>query len=79
VKNITVSVPDQVYRSARIHAAETGTSVSALVAAYLRQLTGDDTEFDRLAEQQRRITSQIRQFSASNRLDRAELHDRALR
>jgi len=79
VKNITVSVPDEVYRSARIKAAETGTSVSSLVADYLRTLTEDDSEFDRLASLQRRITAQIANFSASIRLDRADVHDRALR
>ena len=79
VKNITVSVPDEVYRAARIRAAENGTSVSSLVAEYLRGLTEDDTEFDRLVEQQRRVISQIQSFSASNRLDRSEVHDRALR
>jgi len=36
VANITVSVPDDVYRAARIRAAEQGSSVSALVAEYLR-------------------------------------------
>jgi plasmid stability protein len=31
VKNITVALDDEIYRRARIHAAEMGTSVSALV------------------------------------------------
>ena len=79
VKNITVSVPDEVYRTARIRAAEGGTSVSSLVAEYLRGLSEDDDEFDRLAEQQRRITRHIRSFSASDRLDRSEAHYRAFR
>lgn len=79
VRNITVAVPDDVYRTARIRAAETGTSVSALVADYLRTLTADDAEFDRLAAQQRRIIDEIGDFSASDRLDRSEVHDRALR
>lgn len=74
-----MSVPDEVYRAARIRAAETGTSVSFLVAEYLRSLSEDDAEFDRLAEQQRLITRQIQSFSASDRLDRSEVHDRALR
>jgi len=34
VKNITVSVPEDVYRAARVRAAERGRSVSALVADY---------------------------------------------
>ena len=79
MKNITVSVPDDVYRSARIRAAERGSSVSALVAGYLRSLSGDGAEFARLEAQQRRIQSQIKQFSAVDRPGRDEIHDRAVR
>jgi len=79
MRNITVSVPDEVYREARVRAAEASTSVSALVADYLVSLTRSDAEFTRLADQQRRIVSQIQRFRASDRLDRDDLHDRALR
>lgn len=79
VKNITVAVPDEVYRSARIRAAERGTSVSSLVADYLRTLTEDDSEFDRLAAQQARIVRALGDFSASDRLTRTEVHERAVR
>ena len=79
MKNITVAVPDDVYRSARIRAAERGTSVSALVAEYLRSLSGRDAEFSRLEAQQKRIQSQITRFRASDRLDRDRLHGRAVR
>lgn len=78
MRNITVSVPDEVYRSARIRAAEAGTSVSALVADYLVSLSQDKAEFERLAEQQRHVMAQIEAFRASDRLDRADLHERAL-
>ncbi|MDR2565669.1 MAG: DUF6364 family protein [Bifidobacteriaceae bacterium] len=76
---MTLSVPEDVYRSARIRAAEAGTSVSALVAAYLRSLGGPDGEFERLAELQRRTMASIGGFSARDRLDRESAHDRALR
>lgn len=79
MKNITVSVPDEVYRMARIKAAETGTSVSALVADYLVSLSQSKAEFERLAEQQRRIMTDMGAFRASDRLDRDDLHDRAVR
>ncbi|MGH3000505.1 MAG: hypothetical protein ACRDNM_14500 [Gaiellaceae bacterium] len=79
MKNITVSVPDDVYRSARIRAAERGRSVSALVADYLGSLAGRDAEFARLREQQRRIVDGIESFSAADRLGRDELHERAVR
>ena len=36
--NITVTVSDEAYREARVHAAREGTSVSALVAGYLESL-----------------------------------------
>jgi len=79
VTNITVSVPDDVYRSARIRAAERGSSVSALVAEYLRSLSEREAEFAKLEAQQRRIQDQIDRFSARERLDREELHGRAVR
>jgi plasmid stability protein len=79
VKNITVTVPDDVYRAARIRAAERGTSVSALVAEYLRSLSARETEFLRLEAQQKQVQSQIERFRARDRLDRDQLHDRAVR
>ena len=79
VKNITISVPDDVYRAARIRAAEEGRSVSSIVTTYLRSLTGADAEFARLEAQQRRIQGQIMSFRAADRLARDEVHDRAVR
>ena len=77
--NITVSVPEDVYRAARIRAAEQGSSVSSLVAEYLRSLSEREAEFARLEAQQRRIQHQIDRFSARDRLGREEAHARAVR
>jgi plasmid stability protein len=79
VRNITVSVPDEVYKAARIRAAERGSSVSALVAEYLRSLSDRDPEFARLEAQQRQIQQEIERFSARDRLGRDDIHARALR
>lgn len=79
MKNITVSVPDSVYRAARIRAAERGRSVSALVADYLGSLADQEAELARLRDQRRRIIDSIESFSAADRLTRDELHDRAVR
>ena len=79
VKNITVAVSEDVYRTARIRAAERGTSVSALVAEYLRSLSEASAEFARLEAQQRQLQAQIKSFSARDQVGRDELHDRALR
>jgi uncharacterized protein DUF6364 len=79
VKNITLSVPDEIYREARVHAAQRGTSVSALVAEHLRSLSAHEAEFVRLAEQQRAVQGRIGRFRAGDRLSRDELHQRAIR
>jgi hypothetical protein len=39
MKNVTIALDDDTHRKARIRAAELGTSLSALVKAYLEQLT----------------------------------------
>ena len=51
MKTITVPVDEETYRLSRIKAAEAGTSVSALVRAYLVELVQGriaETQFDRL-------------------------------
>jgi plasmid stability protein len=79
VKNITVSVSDDVYRAARIRAAERGSSVSALVAEYLRSLSEGESEFLRLEAQQREVQDEIDRFRARDRLARDDVHGRAVR
>jgi len=79
VKNITVAVPDDVYREARIRAAEQGRSVSSLVAEFLASLSAQDAEFARLQALQRQAQDEIVRFRAGDRLDRDELHGRAVR
>lgn len=75
MKNITVSLPDEVYRRARIKAAEHDTSVSALVREFLMSL-GEDTDFARRKKLQNEIIASIRRFSAADRLSRDEVHER---
>jgi plasmid stability protein len=79
VKNITVSVSDDVYRNSRIRAAELGRSLSALVAEFLTSLSDRETEFARREAKQRRVQDEIRHFRAKDRLSRNEIHDRAVR
>ncbi len=79
MKNLTVTVPEEVYREARIRAAEQGRSVSALVTEFLHGLTKQRAEFARREELQRRVQSEIKHFRAGDRLSRDQVHDRALR
>lgn len=76
MKNITVSVDDDVYRLARIKAAERDTSVSALVKAFLSGLAADEGDFERLAREEKELRARIKDFSAGNRLSRGELYER---
>lgn len=79
MKNITVSVPDEVYLRAKIKAAERSTSVSAMVRLYLVELSQEDSEFDRLLRLQNEVVNSIAAFEASSRLSRDELYRDALR
>ena len=75
MSNITLSLDDNTYRTARIVAAERGTSVSAMVRDYLQSL--------RPTQQDERVKALVATFdlarpgySASNRLSREEANDR---
>jgi plasmid stability protein len=76
VKNVTVSLPDDVYRRARVKAAERDTSVSALVRDFLVELAEDESDFDRRKRLQQEVLASVRGFRASDRLSREEVHDR---
>jgi plasmid stability protein len=79
MKNITVSVDDNVYRQARIKAAERDTSVSALVKQFLTELAAEEGHQERLLRQERELRARVTSFSASDRLSRDELYDRRRR
>ena len=76
VKNVTVSLPDEVYRKARIKAAERNTSLSSLVREFLESLADDEGEFKRLERLQEESYSEIERFQASHRIKREELYRR---
>lgn len=76
MKNVTVSIPDEVYRLARIKAAERETSVSALVREFLMKLGEAESDFERRKKLQAEVLSTIKRFRARDRLSREEVHDR---
>jgi plasmid stability protein len=77
--NITVSVSDEVYRQARVRAAERGTSVSAIVRDHLNSLSEPDDGFARLEALQRDVLAELTDFRGGDRLDREAVHARAVR
>jgi plasmid stability protein len=80
MKNITVSVDDDVYRRARVRAAEEGRSVSAVVRDYLRAWLGEETHFERLEREEfelrARLMAEGRGLCGRERLSREEVHER---
>jgi hypothetical protein len=79
VKKVTISLPEELYRQARVRAAEQGTSISALVTQYLSGLAETDGRAARLrkaAELRARVRDEVCLGSNDN-LSREELHERA--
>lgn len=76
MKNITVSIDDELYRRARVRAAELDSSVSAVVRKFLTEFAGEETDFERRKRLQDETLARIRAFRAGDRLTRDEVHER---
>ena len=77
MKNVTVSLDDETWRKARIRAAESNTSISALVKRFLNELGSGEGEFERLKREERALRAGIKGFSASGNRMRDEVHKRS--
>jgi plasmid stability protein len=83
MKNITISIDDDLYRQARIKAAGQSTSISALFRDFLIRFTVDEaaeTEFQRLAREEQELRAELRVrrvgLKPEHNLSRDDLHDR---
>ena len=76
MKNITVTVDDDIYRRARVKAAERDTSVSALVKHFLVELAAGESDTERLKREERALRERIATFRAADRMPREDLHRR---
>ena len=83
MKNITISIDDDLYGRARMKAAEQGTSISALFRDFLIRLTvgeSGETEFERLAREEQELRAELggRRLGlrAEDNLSREEVHER---
>ena len=72
--NITVTVKPEVYRRARIRAAELETSVSAVVAEALEQFASGDTGSGARRKRLEQLRARTPAFSAGGRLSREALY-----
>jgi hypothetical protein len=82
-KNITISLDDELFRQARIKAAEQSTSISALFKAFIIRLTsgeGTGSEFQRLQREEEDLRAEMRarriSLDPAHNLSRDELHTR---
>ena len=76
MRNITVSLEDEIYRRARVKAAELDTSLSALVRDFLISLGEEETDFEKRKRLQDEVLRSIVAFRANDRMSRDEAHDR---
>ena len=76
MKNVTISLPDDVYRSARIRAAEEDSSLSGLVQRLILAYTQRESDFERRKRLQNEVLGTIAGFRAGDRLRRDEVHGR---
>jgi plasmid stability protein len=76
MRNITVTLEDELVRRAKVRAAMEDSSVSAVVRRFLEDYARTETEFERLRRNEIRLRQETPDFSASNRLDRDTVHDR---
>jgi len=76
MKNITVSLSDEIYRRARIKAAERDTSVTGLVREFLTSLGEEESDFERRKRLQAEVLASVKDFRAGKRMTREEAHGR---
>lgn len=76
-KNVTLSIPVELLRRARVLAAQRDTSVSSLVAELLGQLTGEVVDYDEMwAEEERLMDAGLEMRIGPITWSREELHAR---
>ncbi|MBK8038208.1 MAG: hypothetical protein IPK22_13910 [Verrucomicrobiaceae bacterium] len=81
MKQLTLNIDDAAFQSAESVARQSGQSVASLLLGWLKRVSSSaETEFDRLLREEEALREKLlqsgRQFAASSRLPRDELHDR---
>jgi hypothetical protein len=76
MKNITLSVDETVLAAARRHAAESNTTVNALVRDYLTNVAAHDDRAKRARARLRQLSKESQGRLGKKTWSREELHDR---
>ena len=74
--NLTITVPEEVLKSARRRALEQGTSVNALLREYLLQFTGAQSSQAKAAQRVLELSRKARSGRGKSRWTRDDLHQR---
>lgn len=77
-RNITLAIPRDVLRKAKMIAVRRDTSVSGLLTSYLREVVDEDDEYGRAMKRQLRTMKRSRKLGLTGRptWTRDELHER---
>lgn len=76
MKDVTVSLDDATYHRARRRAALADRSLSSIVRELLQNYGADESEFERLAREEREIRDRTTNFDGGDRLARGVVYDR---
>lgn len=76
MRNVTLALPEEVHRRARVRAAEEDLSLSAWVQRLIVEQTDLESDFERRRRLQDEVLATIQDFSAADRLSRDEVHER---
>ena len=66
MKNITVSIHEELYGRAKVRASELDTSVSAVVREFLSRFAGEETDYDRRKRLERDKLDSIETFRGAS-------------
>ena len=75
-QNITVSLPSQTIRKAKVLAARRGSSISGLLAEQIEILVGEDEAYERAERQAAALLDQGFHLGGVIRVSRDEWHER---
>jgi len=78
IRNITLALPRDVLRKAKLIAVRRDTSVSGLLTSYLREVVDEDDEYGRAMKRQIRTMKNAKRLGLTGRptWTRDELHER---
>jgi hypothetical protein len=76
VKNVTVAIPEEIYRRARIKAAAEDTSVSKVVSQFLESYAADEERIAAARAQMETLFRKVRRFGVGKKISREQIHAR---